>query len=344
MTGDIRTILDLSHAAESLRMEMRITKIFEKHNWTTERGMYYADIDTGKIREIDVFAKKIFERPQVCKVSGPLISMDVFCECKSLVGSNVLLSPGKLPRFHRDEMMRYWVGVEEDLQKIVLNIAEQANVKNRGAIKALFDYVMSRAYPRNDAAVISPVSMRCPPVDLIARGFRETKNGKDDRDLESEKARINPIWAAIQSSRSAMSAAITKSRNFAFDSIHGYELMFYGIDNFIDWASNYLDTELLRLSYFHPMIVVKSKLWKLDENEISEVMSARIVISSIGYDHFYVDIVNYSYIERYIELMISQFSKESRRSVSEVWKQLQNSEWMPGQAEGSLRAALGLKS
>jgi hypothetical protein len=62
VTGDIGKNLNSSEAAKSLRMEVRVAKLFERHKWKAETSTYYNDPETGKLRETDVYVSPIFRR------------------------------------------------------------------------------------------------------------------------------------------------------------------------------------------------------------------------------------------------------------------------------------------
>src|ERR1700719_4920968 len=108
-----------------------------------ERGAYYTDINTGKPREIDVYVPRVLDRPKKSKgTGGPLLNLHIFCECKSLRGSNILLSQGPIPKDARNTVMDYWVGNEDDLSHIVLEIVKQARIEDHANIKALYEYAI----------------------------------------------------------------------------------------------------------------------------------------------------------------------------------------------------------
>ena len=282
MAGDIRSILLSSDAANSLRMEKRIAKVFERHKWMAERGMYYTDPGTGKQREIDVYVAKLLDRPSRTEgTGGPIINLNIFCECKSLRGTNILLSQGSLPMDARNTVMDYWVGWEDDLRKIVLGIAAQASITDHVKIKALYDYAVGRAYPHGGMALKRPVSMPPPPVDLIASAFRETKSGKINSDNTSDQSRLSPVWNAIRSSLSAVQAAKKRARDTSLEYVLGAELKFYGADEFRNSIAFFLDAELLRNGFFHPFVVLNARLWHLNDDQLEEVSSARIQINSL---------------------------------------------------------------
>lgn len=337
MAGDIQNNLHRSEAAESLRMEMRIAKIFERHKWPAETGMYYTDINTGKPREIDVYVQQVFERPQRVKgIGGPILNLYIFCECKSLKGSNILFSQGKMPEHSRNTVMDYWVGNETELREIVLGIAEQMRIEHHAKIKALYDYAVGRAYAYEGRALRMPVSMPPPPVDLISRAFRETKGGEIKNDHTSDQGVISPLWNAIRSSLSATKAVAARARSTSLGWVSGTKLAFYGIEEFNSNIAFFLDAELLRNCFFHPIVVLNAGLWHLDENRVERINNVRLYMNNIESGPVYVDIVSESSAEQYIDAMILHFEKASRRSVSKLWKMIEELVWAPGQAEKAL--------
>jgi hypothetical protein len=99
---------------------------------------------------------------------------------------------------------------------------------------------------------------------------------------------------------------------------------------------------LLRFQFFHPFVVLNARLWNLKEDQLEEVSSVRLYISTIENQHAYVDIVSEAAAERYIGSMISHFTASSRRSISKLWRMIEEINWTPGQEEASLDEAFGL--
>jgi hypothetical protein len=60
MTGGIKDILHNSEATRSLRAESKIAENFQSENWDASVGAYYKDSTTRKLREIDVYARRVF--------------------------------------------------------------------------------------------------------------------------------------------------------------------------------------------------------------------------------------------------------------------------------------------
>jgi hypothetical protein len=341
MTGDIKEILLSSDAANSLRMEARVASLLNKNGWPGELGMYYKDLATGKPREVDVYCNKVLKEPERYDgVGGPILNVYLYCECKSLAGSNILFSEGSPPDYFVSHVPFCWVGQEDNLRLIARKLAEQADVADGERLKALYDYAVNRAYlnGKTEQRAVVPT----PPVDLLARSFRETKRGNLENDRMTDQTQSSPVWNAIRSSRSAAEAGLAHARGTSLDWIYGRDLAFTGCKDFIRYAAFFLDAELFRTSCFHPFVVLNARLWHLKANEISEIDSARVLIHTIDHDDFYVDIVNAVSIEKYIKSLTSHFKKHSLRHIKKQWNWIEKNHWRPGREAKRLGEALGI--
>ena len=238
-------------------------------------------------------------------------------------------------------MQSYWLGRDQELQDITMKIALDTGIVDHARIKELYSYVIGRAYPYDGPAFIKPVQMPPPPVDLIARAFRETKGGKFNDD-SSDLGRISPVWSAIRSSLSAVKSAIEVSRRTSLGWVHGIQPVFYGLDDFKRSAAFSLDAQLLRYCFYYPFITLNSKLWHLREDKLEEVNSVRLYVSTIEHESSYVDIIHEGSVEQYIDSMISHFDKNSRRSITGLWKMIDELGWAPGKEEEAFGKILGL--
>lgn len=337
MTGDIQTILATSEAAQSLEMEASVARLLENHNWDAETSMYYSDPETRKPREIDVYVSQIFDRPRRRKgIGGPSINLCITCECKSLAGSNILFSPSEPPSSERFASMHFWLGYEKQVREMTLAIAEQAKIEHPSKIRALYNYIMSRAYTEEERAVCFPVSLPPPPVDIVSRSYRETKNGKIDEEKTRANNRQGVVWNAMRSCLSAREAIETRTKNYSLDYVEGNDFLFYGERNFATSMAFFLDASLLRNTYFHPFIVVRSQLWGATDGQLEKLNSARVYVSDIEHGHSYVDIVNFEAINEYISSMVDHYEKAARKSIKAMWDLVDEIGWGPGQKEDEL--------
>lgn len=340
MTGDIRSILIASEAVASLRMEAKIAEAFAKSGWYVKRSAYYTDSDTGKIREVDVLASGIFNRPQRRKGTGaPLINFDVFCECKNLSGTNLIFESSPVPK-SQSEIQSYWVGYDFELRAIASAIARDANTKEPAQLQALYEYVVSRAYPHDGLALRHSVVVPAPPIDLTSRAYRETKGGKMPDENLAEGKKSNPSWNAVLSTLSSIRAAQARTRESVLSYLNTEDIKYLGLDNFIESISFFLDAQLMRYVFFHPFIVLNARLWNLEKEDLHEIGSARLFINNINGSDAYVDFVSESRAEEYIQVLTAHFAAAAKKSVSRLWEKLDAIEWEPGQAAEQLAKAI----
>jgi hypothetical protein len=323
-------------------MEKRIADVFALHKWKAERGVYYTDRSTGKLREIDVYAAQVFERPRRVKGTGaPLVNLDIVCECKSLGGSNIIFSNGSVPE-HCNNSMSYWIG--NDIVKFVTMTAEAYGISDKKKLRNIYAYASERAYPRGGMALRSPVNIPPPPVSIIARAFRETKCGKISKDKVFGKNGISPLWNAIMSCLSTMDSLRNRTAENVMQWVHDDNSAFYDVNKSAEFASFFFDAGLMRNSFFHPFIVLNATLWNLAESQLDSVESARLYIADINGKCVYVDVVNEAYADTYIESMVSHYKSASKRSIAGVWRLIEEIDWSPGQAEQEFKKALGLET
>jgi hypothetical protein len=246
MTGDIRTKLGSSEALESLRMEGFIASCFRSRNWPAEQGVYFADPETGKAREIDVVSRHLLTRPARHKGLGaPSINLSVICECKSLSGWNVLLQKGTShPLFEKFEnrVLNHWSGFEEHVRENIELISQDVAFRNCNR-NLLYSHYTSRAHP-DEKQLTYYMTLLQPPVDLIATAFRATKGGTDERET------ANPIWGAIQSALSATEAARRSALSFTKSSTMDFASYRYEPAELVRHIAFFFDAELTRRVFF----------------------------------------------------------------------------------------------
>jgi hypothetical protein len=345
MSGNIKEILLNSEAAKSLIMERDVANIFNNHSWPAEIGVYYADSETGKPREIDVYSKNTIDMRRKGKgVGAPIVNISIYCECKSLFGSNIIFSEGNPSKYFPDKTYDYWIGREGEIEDIIRTFTSALKLPGPVRLKKIYRYVMSRAYSEDGMALFAPSRMKPPPVQFIARSFRETKGGKDLREGTAETGRISPIWSAARSSLSAINAGLERSRIVGLDYVHLTNPDFHDIKEVISNTAFFLDAELTRACYFHPFIVVGSKLWKICDDTLEEIISSRLIITNMSGENDYVDIVNNDHKDEYISYMIKHFEKESKKHLSKIWSHIYDINWQPGQHKSKLSRACGISN
>lgn len=340
MTEDIKSILEASDAARSLRMEARVAKIFSALGWDAQTIVYYNDHETKKLREIDVVAKTLFNKPEVHDgIGSPVVNLNVICECKDLKGSNILFfDAGSHSSMLRPQ--HYWIGEDVETKRIVQQIAKVLEISSMSDLNALYDYFVERAYANKGRAFRYDLRDYLPVVDVTAQAFRETKGGTLAENEKTEGLKSNPMWNAVRSVTSAMEAFEQSARDISQEYLTINELPFWSFKDIASHIAFAFDTQLARYVIFHPVVISKAKLWKVDQEAILEVSSARIVTKGMDADWKYVDIVNEDAFEDYIRKAAKIVKSKAERSNSALNKIFRRLNWSPAQKEDVLSAIL----
>jgi hypothetical protein len=267
--------------------------------------------------------------------------MSVLCECKSLSGSNLIFSGDKAPLFHRDEPERYWIGYETELRSLIRHIAKDAGADSGQNLQALHKYAIDRAYGDDGRAVIASVEIPSPPISMSARAFRETKSGESQGDANQEFR--GPVWNTILGLLSSMRAAKERSSRSSLSYIDSQEISFVGVDEFTRNAAFFLDAQLMRINFFHAIIVVKSKLWCASQDDFKQISSCRLFINDFTESVRYVDIVSEESAKEYISNLSTHIAASAKRSIAALWREVDRRNWWPGQVDRDLFKALHLK-
>jgi hypothetical protein len=316
-------------------MEYFVANCFREHRWPAQQGVYYTDPETGKEREIDVLSRHVLERPRRHRgVGGPIINISIICECKSLLGHNVILQKGDIDQFMDDGVTHHWLGREEHIRELV-EIIGQESYYPKSNRKQLYSYYSGRAYPEG-RAIAHSLRLEPPPVALSATAFRETKGGQ----LNSQET-ASPLWSAIRSVLSATKAAEDRFFKTMRSYTSGRNPLAYELLELVKHDAFFFDAELLRLGCFHPVIFCKSRLFSLEANEVRDVQSIRLFIRNLDFQSRYVDIVNFDAAELYVDQMVSHFEKVSSSAIRKTWDKLESLNWTPGQAFAQLAKAVG---
>ncbi|MDR4306651.1 hypothetical protein IHQ68_08475 [Chelatococcus sambhunathii] len=343
MAGNIEDVLRNSDGLKSILNEAKIAFFFRKKGWPSEQSKYYVDQDTGKLREIDVFASKHYSPPRLAPSDGsPIININVVCERKSLDNLNIIFHSPPPDLLWRNSLEHFWLGWIEELRDITLQIATDFSISDVRIINRVHDYLTARAYPINSRALCVHVDLTPPPVDIQVTAFREARGAKSFSDDTIEDARVGPLWNAIRANLSAIKAVRTQASIATRSWIHGIDFRLEGPDRFKKLAGFFIDTELLRNVFFHSFVVVDSRLWRVVRERVAEVHSARVFISTVDNETRYVDIVNARFSELYISNMLRHFSRSARKSNSRLKRFIESADWMPGQMEEELARILEL--
>jgi hypothetical protein len=144
MTGDIRAKLLKGDAAQSLSMEAMVANHFRERGWPSNQGMYYTDLTSGKIREVDVHAYKTHRRKRG-RIGEPVANMHIFAECKNLSGQHVIFSPGIAPEYLPVEY--FWLGHSEEDDPLLKILMRRLGIESPEFEAKLYSYLKDRTHP-----------------------------------------------------------------------------------------------------------------------------------------------------------------------------------------------------
>lgn len=340
MTGNIKESLEKSEAVASLRMEGAVAELFRTAGWETSRNVYYIDGETAKIRETDVLAKKTLDWPRRRKgIGAPIVNIKIVCECKSLSSSNIIFHDDE-NHSHPTQPKHFWIGSEEEVKSILKQLRTIVKMEKIAEITLLTDYFYERAYMNHEQGLNSILRNYLPPVDIVTRAWRETKDGKL-KEVESGNGLVgNPMWNAIRSAMSASEAVLKNTREASLSWLSINEISYRNAETFVHNLAFFYDAELLRHVIHHPIVVSKARLWNASHSDFQEVSSARCIIQDLNHHWTHVDIVTEAGVEQYIAKATHHFEQSARRAISELWKMIDRIGWEPGGRESLLSNVL----
>jgi hypothetical protein len=278
-----------SQAVNSLLLEKRVYELFRKHKWNAKHSPYYTDNETNKFREIDIVARNYWEGPKDEDIS---CSIEYVVECKSIKDYHIIVNDC-LDRNEILGLIHCWIGndVSDSHTKILSYLLDKGFSKDE--ILHLLKEFDALCYPegmfkfvdnRVDAFVIPTFN-----------SFRET-NISVVKDLDN-----SVVWKSFQS----LNSCIKKLQEFEWDNIQ-FELK--NLD-FMEIKSNDEKINCIlesvrfasnHITYVHPLLVIESNLWKL-ENGLKSLNYFRLVFQEIFGGEIWVDIVNIDFLDEYLK-------------------------------------------
>lgn len=326
MTREFVAKLSSSDVVNSLRMEAKVCQLLIDHGWDASRSAYYIDESTGKLREIDIHARKyVSDDSRMRKgTNAPLVDLSLFVECKSLAGKNIIFTVDDEPEYNHG-LDRYWVGYDEEIRLILNTMADALSIEAIDSKRMLYRYLTKQAYDIIPASDL-PTQLPSPSVDIVSRSFRETRDGtskeKDTQNGESV------VWKAALRLFSAIDAGKKFARERCISTIADKDAVVYRNDNqFIDFVGFFLGAEINRNVYFHPILAIKSKLWAIMEDGLNEIRSCRVFFDRIDWKLRYVDIVSDDYLDNYIKDLSISSEKSARDLIAKQWACIEEYGW-----------------
>jgi hypothetical protein len=337
MTGDIREKLLASDAVQSLRMEAKVATAFRVNGWESEQGAYYSDPTTSKIREIDVLVMKALNKGRQHTFGDPIVNFTIVCECKNLGGYSIVFNEDRRPapsrlKYKGIMVPEYWIG--SNIDPLVSKIAEYSPEISSEVLDKLSKYFEIRAF-LDELNLWGNVKLLPPRVEVNSRAFRET-NGNNIRDESS-----SVLWRSILTLLSTYKAIRLEeaSRHVSDVIADNYRHSIRSIKA-TEIISFFYDMEVCRRSFVHMVIVVKAGLWCITADGMREIPTARVEVTNINHDSYYVDIVSESVVEEYAQHALRHFDDFARRALRAVARRIASFGWRPAQERRKLRSIL----
>ena len=126
------------------------------------------------------------------------------------------------------------------------------------------------------------------------------------------------------------------------ENVKGENSKFYGKEVFARHVAFFLDADLMRNIFLHPVVILNAKLWHLEGGNLEEVNSVRLFIANVDGNMNYIDLVNDVAVDEYVNNLVLHYSKYARRSISRLWRMIDEISWAPGQNEIQLTKILGV--
>ncbi|MES2703180.1 MAG: hypothetical protein V4649_11100 [Bacteroidota bacterium] len=293
MNAEIVEKLQKSEAYLSFKAERRVQKITEENNWNTIRSAYFADPNSGKLREIDIVSRWHFEK-KIYKNHELKLNITLLIECKSLSNYHIL-TDGAVAEYScgNDNV---WFGYDSYNRNVrLLNILNKSSLPpNEKA--AIIDLLNKWCFP-GDASLF--IDHRPQPFNDIScySSFRETNLGTT-KELDS-----SVIWKSCL----ALTGAAVGYENSVWHSIESDLLS--TIDYISTYKVNYKRAlkslfypyQLLNYASLHKVLVVDSFIWEA-AGTIKQLPYFRLIQKTIqGYTDSWVDIVHIDSFSDYLE-------------------------------------------
>ncbi len=285
-----RKLLD-STAIKSIQQELDIYERFKKLGWHVQHSPYYLDTISGKFREVDIKARKYWLKQEDEEFS---FGINFVIECKSMNNYHIVLCNEKDIGFGRD-LEDDWIGVDgPNNYPHTIQLLQKHNITDSDIQETLKDF-HKHLFPNG---LIRYIDYRLESFDIpVYCSFRETNIGTT-KEMEN-----SVVWKAYQGLYSVI-------RTYQKDSWVDIDYELYNIEN-EKYVSTYESKlkELKQTLYLasnhieiiHPVLVVESKLWGLQGDDMEELKYCRLLFQEMsGFDKW-IDIVNQKHLDEYLE-------------------------------------------
>jgi hypothetical protein len=294
-----------SDAYHSLVMEKEAARALAQLDWKTIHGCFFTDLGTGKLREVDVVARQLWEKKS--RQGDKIVRLHIVVECKSARDYHLLFSREEIDedKFHR--VHAEWIGWEGKNRSRLTTALSELGVSSED-LSALSREFERWAYP-NDAMSVAEFYPEPPTAALYSSVFRET-NTKNKRDLDS-----SVLWKAGQSVLAAVQGFREESLDYHIGWITlGVKVALQGKQRVGDDVIRWYKDHVKMIDLYHPVVVIESPLWVVEEPALKRVESCRLLRrGQRGEVDAWFDVVSRANLESYLRLITRHYSQCLRR-------------------------------
>ena len=310
---DIKDRLLASDAVTSLMAEQEVVAAFKRSEWwDVQHGGYYRDRETGKLRELDVWARRSWSGPGI---DSNVADLELFIEVKSLRDYHIVLAPQ--PGGQDTLTQRAWFGHYQDrLGQFLVDSGVQQELAAR-----MVDRLRELAYPKpKQEMTVSKLVVSPPKAPVYATAFRETNVGKE-KELDQ-----SVLWRAIQALTSAVESSRERRDALFLDALKGQ--INVALEDDEDPAPA-IERELARavryVTIFHPVVVVDARLWVSRGDRLEEIDHGRFTVDERDrFPRRWFDIVTRRSFPDWITSLTEHYRSNLEHPNEAIWKENAN--------------------
>jgi hypothetical protein len=298
-----------SDAYHSLVMEKEVAGVLAHLGWRTIHSCFFMDPETGKLREVDVVARQLWKKKS--RRGDKLVRIHIIVECKSARDYHLLFSREEVEEVRKDMFLRLhaeWIGWESQNRSRLIAALSELGVSSRDLL-ALSEGFSEWAYP-NEVMSVDGLHLEPSDATLYSSAFRET-NTKNEKDLDS-----SVLWRAGQSVLAAVQGFREEIIKFHLSWMAGAaKSALQAKESVVDKVKWVYSDHARMIDLYHPVVVIESPLWVIEELTLKRVESCRLVRrGQAGTADTWFDVVSRTNLEAYLSLVSQHYSRLLRRA------------------------------